>query len=381
VTYVVVALVGVLIGVGLGILAAWVYLSHKHSTENRPEPEVRVPEQLRTLFAALASPVVLVGPHDEVLEASARATQLSLVRGSRIVQPDLLEMVRASRLDSQQRSSELSIARGRGVPSTHLDAHVTRLDDDLMIVVAEDSTDSRRMSESKRDFVANISHELKTPIGAISLLAEAVDGAADEPDMVRKFAGRLHHESARLGELVQQIINLSRLQSDDPMLKAVELDVDDVLAQAVDRCRPLAEQHAVTLTLGQESGARVLADADQLVDAVANLVHNAIVYSEEKARVAVSARATEQDGEPWVDLSVSDNGIGISEDDQRRIFERFYRVDYGRSRASGGTGLGLSIVSHVAAAHGGSVSVWSKPGQGSTFTVRLPAIVNEGTTS
>jgi two-component system, OmpR family, sensor histidine kinase SenX3 len=263
------------------------------------------------------------------------------------------------------------------VASTYLTARVAPLDESLILVLADDQTAARRIDETRRDFVANISHELKTPIGAIALLAEAVEEAADDAAAVRKFAGRMGIESARLTDLVSQIIELSRLQSDNPLVDPEIVEIDGVLGEAVDRRRMDAERNRITLTVAGISGTRVLGSARQLEVAVGNLVENAIAYSDPGARVVVAAHVQARSDDDYVEITVSDNGIGIPAAEVDRIFERFYRVDYARSRANGGTGLGLAIVKHIAAIHGGEVAVWSQVGQGSTFTIRIPAHLHE----
>ena len=180
-------------------------------------------------------------------------------------------------------------------------------------------------------------------------------------------------ESARLTDLVAQIIDLSRLQAEDPLTDPEIVDIDEVLSDAVDRRQVDAEQHKVTLTIAGASGTQVLGNARQLGVAVGNLVENAVVYSDPGARVVVAAHVQARSDDDYVEITVSDNGIGIPAGEQERIFERFYRVDYARSRANGGTGLGLAIVKHIAAIHGGDVSVWSQVGQGSTFSIKIPA--------
>ncbi|QNP57588.1 hypothetical protein H9L22_11605 [Tessaracoccus defluvii] len=252
-------------------------------------------------------------------------------------------------------------------------AHVRPLGNDRVLVLGVDESGERRVEAVRRDFVANISHELKTPIGAISVLSEALAAARDDPEAVDLFSGRLQRETARLAELINQIIDLSRLQSEDPMLSRELVDVGEVVAEAVSRSQERATQRGVGLIVAHTDVVRVMGDRWQLADAITNLVQNAINYSNERARVTISVQAVAQDGDDFVDVKVSDNGIGIRPEEQERIFERFYRVDYGRSRESGGTGLGLSIVRHIAVTHGGSIRVWSRPGQGSTFTLRLPA--------
>jgi two-component system, OmpR family, sensor histidine kinase SenX3 len=323
---------------------------------------------------------MVIGPHDEVIEATAAARNLGLVRGSRIATTEILNLVRTVRRAGQIRSADLKISRGARSTSTYLHARVAPLADQLILVLADDYTATRRLEQTRRDFLGNVSHELKTPIGAISLLAEAVEEAAGDPTAVRRFASRMGVESARLSDLVGQIIDLSRLEGDNPLIEPEVVDVDEVLAEAVDRCRVDAEQHNVTLTVAGVQGCRVLGDARQLGVAVSNLVENAVVYSDPGARVVVAAHVVPMADDDYVEITVSDTGIGIAPADLDRIFERFYRVDYARSRANGGTGLGLSIVKHVAAAHAGEVTVWSQPGQGSTFTIRIPAHLPTGST-
>lgn len=368
-----------LIGAAIGALAASLLavLGRRHrrirDQRARAEAEARVtvrPEVSRVLNL-LRSGAVVVGPHDEVLQSTAQARTLGVVRGSRVVVPEVLSLIRQVRQEGQPRSIEMDLKR-EGSTSLHLLGRVSRLDDRTLLVLVEDRTAARRVDETRRDFVANVSHELKTPIGAVCLLAETVDQAADSPEDVRRFAHRLQIEGRRLTELVGQIIDLSRLQSDDPLLEEQDVAIDEVIAMAIDRNRVDADDRDVVLTVGGPTGLGVIGDEAQLTTAVSNLIENAITYSERGARVALAARLVRLGEEDFVDISVSDNGIGISEDEVQRIFERFYRVDYARSRHNGGTGLGLSIVKHIAAAHGGYVHVWSKPGQGSTFTIRIP---------
>jgi two-component system, OmpR family, sensor histidine kinase SenX3 len=361
------------------VLVTWAVLRARRA---EPTPtfdiaEPVVPIGVAKVLAVLPSAGVIVGPHDEVLEATAMARTLGLVRGSRISMPDLLQQVRTVRREGAAQSVDLQILRGVRAASTYLTARVAPLDENLILVLADDQTAARRIEETRRDFVANISHELKTPIGAIALLTEAVEEAADDPAAVRKFASRMGIESARLTDLVSQIIELSRLQSDNPLVDPEIVDIDEVLVEAVDRRRMDAERNRITLTVAGISGTRVLGSARQLGVAVGNLVENAIAYSDPGARVVVAAHVQAKSDDDYVEITVSDNGIGIPSAEIDRIFERFYRVDYARSRANGGTGLGLAIVKHIAAIHSGEVAVWSQVGQGSTFTIRVPAHLHE----
>lgn len=374
-----VALSGV-VGLVLGGLLTWLIL---HAVERSRHPidtlatdiEVMVvTPELKRALAQVGGAAAVIGPHDEVLHSTVSARSMNIVRGSRIIEETALGIVRESR----QRSTEL--CRDIDVPSTatgrtaqHLTVRVGPLDaHGNIVLVVDDRAPLLRVEQTRRDFVANISHELKTPIGAIAILSEAVEGAADDPEAVRHFAGRLNKETARVSEMVSQIINLSRLQSDQPMMTPQQVDVCHVLADAVERNRELADSREVNLVVKAEPDLEVQGDPAQLTDAVSNLIHNAIVYSNPRARVAVSSRLVHDVDGDRADIAVADNGIGITDEDQRRIFERFYRVDYARSRDNGGTGLGLSLVKHIAQAHGGSVDVWSKVGQGSTFTLSIP---------
>jgi two-component system, OmpR family, sensor histidine kinase SenX3 len=250
---------------------------------------------------------------------------------------------------------------------------VAPLGSTMALVLVEDLTEARHVESVRRDFVANVSHELKTPVGALALLAEATASAADDEAAVRRFAARMTEESARLSALVQDLLDLSRVQWDDPLAAPSLVDLADVVAESAERSRLGAETKGIEVTTGGESGVQVRGDARQLSMALGNLIDNAVRYSPEGTSVGVTVRRAG----PIAELVVTDQGIGIAEPDLARIFERFYRVDPARSRATGGTGLGLSLVKHVASSHGGEVTVWSRPGAGSTFTLRLPAATQE----
>jgi len=215
--------------------------------------------------------------------------------------------------------------------------------------------------------VANISHELKTPISALRTLSEAVSVATEDPQL-NKFANMMQSQVERLSALVQEIIDLSRLQDADPLLDALHVDVDEAVDEAIDQCQVLAETREIEIIRGPRIEAEVIGDRTHLIMAFHNLIENAINYSPDRTRVTVNTTANQRIAE----IVVVDQGVGISESDQERIFERFYRVDPARSRETGGTGLGLSIVKHVIGNHGGDISVWSSTGIGSTFTIRLP---------
>jgi len=360
---------GMLIGAGVA-RARWAAGGPGQEPAATPSKAPTVLPGIVEVLSVLRSSALVLDASDNVVTASAAAYAMGLVRHDRVAVDALVDMARKVRRDGELRQSELDVPRGPfGTESFHVSARVAPLGQGLMLVLIEDRTESRRVDAVRRDFVANVSHELKTPVGALHLLAEAVLGASDDPDAVRRFAGRMQHEAHRLSDLVQELIDLSRLQGQDPLREASLVEVDDVVVEAMDRCRLAAQARAITLVTGGEADLTVLGDEEQLVTALRNLIDNAVNYSPDHTRVAIAVRHVGN----AVELTVTDQGIGIPEADLERIFERFYRVDDARSRATGGTGLGLSIVKHIAANHGGEVSVWSLEGSGSTFTMRLPA--------
>ncbi|WP_122818752.1 sensor histidine kinase [Nocardioides pantholopis] len=349
-----------------GAVLAW-HFSDREQQHRVITEEPVVPPAVGTVLSVLRSSAVVVDRADTVLKASAPAYALGLVRGTRLVSEELATLVQQVRRDGQIRETELVMTRP-GAPVRHVTARVAPLSSRLVLALVEDRTRERRVEAVRRDFVANVSHELKTPVGAVHLLSEAITEAADDPEAVKRFASRLITESDRLAQLVQQIIELSRLQADDPLETPGPVDLDEVLAVAVDTSAIDAESRHIDIHIEGPSGLQVLGNTEQVTAAVANLVANAVTYSEPDATVSVTTRTTADS----VEISVVDQGIGIPAEEIDRIFERFYRVDPARHRSTGGTGLGLSIVKHVAATHGGEVRVWSVEGQGSTFTLTLP---------
>lgn len=367
-----------LIGAGLallGCLFAWLIRRGREGLRQieAQRAGARVSEELRQVLGLMQTGALLVGPHDEILVVNEPGETMGLVRGTRVGFAELLDVVRAVRTSRIPYDGVLVRERQPGVEPLELTVRVSPMEDEDVLIFAVDESAAKRVDAVRRDFVANISHELKTPIGAISVLSEAVEAAKDDPEAVERFALRLQRETARLAELTNQIIDLSRLQTENPMLEHHVVDLSEVIDEAVSRSRERAARREVSVIVARTVDAHVLGDRWQLADAITNLVQNAISYSDERARVTISLAV---DGE-HAEVKVSDNGIGIKPEDQERIFERFFRVDYGRSRESGGTGLGLSIVRHIAVTHGGDIRVWSRPGQGSTFTLRLPAYLGE----
>jgi two-component system, OmpR family, sensor histidine kinase SenX3 len=335
----------------------------------------RLPPGIASVLSVLSSSAVVVDSNDRVLRASAAARAFGLVKGDRLMVTELAALARQVRRDGEIREGEFEVPVPRlGGRTTSFAVRVAPLGaavggGGLVLVLAEDQTESRRVDEVKRDFVANTSHELKTPVGALALLAETIEDAADDAEAVRRFAGKMRQEAQRLTNLVQDLITLSRIQAVEPVPDPRPVELDMVVAEALDRCRMKANARGITLAFTGTRGLSVYGDEDLLVTALRNLLENAVAYSPERTRVAVSLKKA-NDGN--AELSVTDQGIGIPERDLERIFERFYRVDPARSRATGGTGLGLAIVKHVMAAHNGRVTVRSVEGSGSTFTLFIP---------
>ena len=328
-----------------------------------------VPDGVDQVIEALESAGVVLDPSNTVVKASPGAMAFGLVWNQALVHPELVTIVDRVRRYGEPITQELELARGPfGDANIYLFVRVARLGARYILLLAEDRTESYRLDEVRRDFVANISHELKTPIGAVSLLAEALQAASDEPDQVRRFAKRLTKEADRLARITQEIIELSRLQAADALTSPAVVEIDHVVALAVDQNRVAAESSRVTIISGGDAGAEVYGDEPLLAVALHNLIANAIQYSPKGSRVGVGV----SHGDGIVEIAVTDQGIGIPDDELDRVFERFFRIDPARSRHTGGSGLGLSIVKHVVQNHGGDIRVWSQPGNGSTFTIRLP---------
>ena len=332
--------------------------------------------------------VVVLDGHDVPVLVNPAARAMGLLRagavpGAVVAHPIVRTLAGQVRRTGVRREVELDLPRGReGAAQDPLGVHLRAvgLGAGHVAVEAADVTEAHRVARVRRDFVANVSHELKTPIGALQLLAEALLDATDQTgtgvldpaeDMAaaRRFAERIQHESIRLGKLVNELLELTRLQGAEPLPAPDPVALDWVTAEVVDRTRTAAAARNVTVDVTGERELTVYGSDSQIATAVSNLVENAIAYSDEGSRVTVTTRRIDE----YIEIAVADQGIGIAPDEVDRIFERFYRADQARSRQTGGTGLGLAIVKHIATNHGGRVLVSSTLGGGSTFTLRLPA--------
>ncbi|HEY0813660.1 MAG TPA: ATP-binding protein [Pseudonocardia sp.] len=371
---VVCVLVAVLaLAVGLVVGRRWAPVRVQAAEESAPpEPGPAISDLLDRVFRSADEGLVVVDRSDQVVLCNARARELGVVQDNK---PD----ARAATACAQVRQHGVHVAvdlspldpRGRR-PAAVL-AQVRPLGDGYTMVEAADTSDAVRLEATRRDFVANVSHELKTPVGAVGLLAEAILDAADDSEEVRRFGTKIVREANRLGNLVTELIALSRLTGAEGLPELSVVDVDEVVNEALARTQLSAEAARIDIIVDRQVGLEVEGDQTLLVTALCNLVENAIAYSPPEASVSVSRRKFGDS----VEIAVTDRGIGIAPEHQQRVFERFFRVDPARSRATGGTGLGLAIVKHVLANHGGEVRLWSRPGTGSTFTMRLPLLAEE----
>ena len=336
------------------------------------EPNALPPVLLEAL-GQLDQNALVLAPGEVIVFASENIDHIGILRDGLIQSQELLAIIRVVRRTNLKQTGTIDVPRGPIGEGRHeLTVNVIALtENDLVLVLVSDESESQRVHEVRRDFVANISHELKTPIGALSILSEAVLGAKNDPDAVEKFATRMQSESKRLSDLVQEIINLSRLQDSDPLSVPSLLNIQELINEAIDQSQVTADGRHIVVTNSELSDGFILGDREQLLMAIQNLIENAINYSPEGTKVTVTSKV--ENG--IIDISITDQGIGIPEADLDRIFERFYRVDPARSRLTGGTGLGLSIVKHVALKHGGEVKVWSVENVGSTFSLRLPLYI------
>ncbi|WP_068159099.1 sensor histidine kinase [Rhodococcus phenolicus] len=358
------AVLGAAVGAGL----MWIARSRGSGGD---ETELTMAQVLDRVVYTATTGIAVVDKFHDVILFNPRAEELGLVRSRRIderawvVANQVLDRDQVLELDLSDRSP-----RNRGGITVRCRA--SRLFDDdprFVALFAYDDSEMVRMEATRRDFVANVSHELKTPVGAMALLAEALLESVDDPDTVRHFGQRVQSEAQRLGNMVTELISLSKLQGAEKMPDLEIVDVDAVVQEALERTALTAENADIAVATDRATGYEVLGDQSLLVTALTNLVENAIAYSPKGSPVSVSRALREGK----VAISVTDRGIGIAQEDQERVFERFFRVDKARSRATGGTGLGLAIVKHVAANHNGEIVLWSRPGTGSTFTLLIPA--------
>ncbi|MCX4098797.1 sensor histidine kinase [Nocardia sp. alder85J] len=365
------AVVGLAVG---GLLIP--YVNARQAQRREADSGLTMSQVLDLIVLASESGIAVVDEYRDVVLVNPRAEELGLVRDRLLDERawSAVEKVLATGEDVDFDLTAKNPMPGRSrIAVRGVARSLSREESNFVVLFGDDDSEQARMEATRRDFVANVSHELKTPVGAMSLLAEALLESADDPDSVRHFGQRLLAESRRMGKMVTELIALSRLQGAEKLPELEAVDVDTVVNAAIERSRTAAEAAGITVSTDSNSGLEILGDETLLVTALSNLVENAINYSPKGSHVSVSRSL--RGGH--VNIAVTDRGIGIAKEDQERVFERFFRADKARSRATGGTGLGLAIVKHVAANHNGEIALWSKLGTGSTFTLRIPAVESE----
>ncbi|WP_311356611.1 sensor histidine kinase [Corynebacterium riegelii] len=368
-----------LIGVAFTAAAVWALRTYRSWRERMSDDDDAAPSQISTVsqllnLAVQGSPtgIAIFNRGARVIMSNARAHDMSIVH-DRTINPEVWDAAQLAFEDLETHTLDLDLPR-RATGSRIRNVSVvvkplTLTHNSYVIAYCTDESENVRMEAARRDFVANVSHELKTPVGGMSLLAEALLQDPGDADMVEHFGEKLLKESHRMGEMITDLINLSKLQGAEALPEMVPVSIDAVIDEAIERNHVSAENHDIVLTRGATTGVEVMGDRALLVAAVSNLVSNAINYSPNGKQVSISQKVVREN---VVLVRVTDRGIGIAPEDQKRVFERFYRVDKARSRSTGGTGLGLAIVKHVVANHGGNIKLWSRPGTGSTFTIELP---------
>jgi len=350
----------------IGLVIGW-FLGRQNKSVSESEPD-SFPDLVGDVLELMGSVGIVVDGSSKVVGTNSWAESFGLVARGFLVHSELFDLVKRARSGSEIESFEGILRVGLAQEKVSVSAKSKLVEGDYVVLVLEDRTSDIRLDKTRRDFIENISHELKTPIGAIALLSEAIQEAGDDRAAVSKFAASLNKESSRLTFLVQDIIKLSRLQSEEVIADAELIDLNEVVADAIDRNEQLAANRKIRLVSEQAPKLEVFGNKEMLITAVKNLVENAISYSEPGTSVGIGCSAKESIAE----ITVTDSGAGISPENQERIFERFYRADPSRSRETGGTGLGLSIVKHVAKTHRGEIKLFSQVGVGSTFTLRVP---------
>jgi two-component system, OmpR family, sensor histidine kinase SenX3 len=383
VSAVIVAAASALLALGVGLFVGGRLRPRLEERQRRvaaQEAGLTVSQMLQRIVALAPTGMAVVDNHRDVVFMNARAQELGLV-GNRLLDERAWEAAEHALASGEDVDIDLSPQRpAAGRSGLSVRGHVRLLAEEdrrFAVIYVDDDSEVVRVEATRRDFVANVSHELKTPVGAMGVLAEALLESVDDPETVRHFGAKVLAESKRLGSMVGELIDLSRLQGGEPLPDLAAVEVDTVVAEALSRSKVAADNADIAITTDKPSGFRVLGDQTLLVTALANLVSNAISYSPPGSPVSISRRRRANN----IEIAVTDRGIGIAREHQERVFERFFRVDNARSRATGGTGLGLAIVKHVAANHNGSIRLWSQPGTGSTFTLSIPVYRDTDTES
>lgn len=364
--------VGALAGVAIALLILWVVRQRKID-DARTSGDL--PRGVAQLVSKLDGAVLILDKSLNVLVASPGTSRLSLSGQGRLLIPELVILAEEAAQGRTLSREDMEISRGPlGDATLTITVHASPFRNRFVLLTVIDRGEYKRLDDVRREFVANVSHELKTPIASVGLLAEALQEGADDPDMVRHFADRLTTESQRLGAITREIIELSRLQAEGALAEFEPVTVESIVYKAIDQNRVVAKSRKIKLVAGGDLDAIIYGDETRLVVALNNLIANAVHYSPDNSQVGIGAVRRNS----FIEIAVTDQGIGMNKEEVERVFERFYRTDQARSRSTGGSGLGLSIVKHIISNHGGDIRVWSSPGKGSTFTIRIPEAIKPG---
>lgn len=364
--------VGAVAGVAIVLLILWVLKQRRIDNEKTSGD---LPRGVAQLVSKLDGAVMILDTSLNVLVASEGSGRLNLHGQRRLLLPELVVIAEQAARGKTVSQEDFQISRGPlGDATLTVTVHASPFRNRFILLTVIDRGEYQRLDDVRREFVANVSHELKTPIASVGLLAEALQEAADDPDMVRHFAESLSNEAHRLGAITREIIELSRLQAEGALAEFEPVTVEKLVNKAVDQNRVVAKSRNIKLAAGGDLDAIIYGDEDRLVVALNNLIANAVHYSPDNSQVGIGAVRRNS----FIEIAVTDQGIGMTKEEAERVFERFYRTDQARSRSTGGSGLGLSIVKHIVSNHGGDIRVWSSPGKGSTFTIRIPEAANSG---
>lgn len=364
--------VGAIAGVAVVLLIIWVLRQRRMDNEKTSGD---LPRGVAQLVSKLDGAVLVLDKSLNVLIASDATSRLGLSGNGRLLIPELVLIAEQAAQGKSVTREDFEISRGPlGDATLTVTVHASPFRNRFVLLTVIDRGEYQRLDDVRREFVANVSHELKTPIASVGLLAEALVEAADEPDTVRHFAERLTKESQRLGAITREIIELSRLQAEGALAEFAPVTVETVVMNALEQNRVMAKSRKIKLATGGDLDAVIYGDAESLTVALNNLIANAVHYSPDNSQVGIGAVRRNS----FIEIAVTDQGIGMTKDESERVFERFYRTDQARSRSTGGSGLGLSIVKHIVSNHGGDIRVWSSPGKGSTFTIRIPEAITSG---
>lgn len=364
--------VGAIAGVAVVLLIMWVLRQRRMDNEKTSGD---LPRGVAQLVNKLDGAVLVLDKSLNVMVASEATSRLGLSGNGRLLIPELVLIAEQAAQGKSVTREDFEISRGPlGDATLTVTVHASPFRNRFVLLTVIDRGEYQRLDDVRREFVANVSHELKTPIASVGLLAEALVEAADEPDTVRHFAERLTKESQRLGAITREIIELSRLQAEGALAEFAPVTVETVVMNALEQNRVMAKSRKIKLATGGDLDAVIYGDAESLTVALNNLIANAVHYSPDNSQVGIGAVRRHS----FIEIAVTDQGIGMTKDESERVFERFYRTDQARSRSTGGSGLGLSIVKHIVSNHGGDIRVWSSPGKGSTFTIRIPEAISSG---